>query len=126
MADVTDGLSNTVFIGERTSKLADATWVGVVPFASVWPKPGWPSDPNSGGDLVGCHSGPDVHDHPQVIIHAPNHPFGHTDEMYSEHGDGCNVLLGDGSVRFIKKTIYPWTWVALSTRNQGEIISGDL
>ncbi len=122
VADVTDGLSNTVFLGERTSRLADATWVGVVPFASVPPKPGWPSDPNSGGDLVGCHSGPDVHDHPQVIIHAPNHPFGHTDEMYSDHGRGCNVLFGDGSVRFIKETIYPWTWVGLSTRNNGEAI----
>lgn len=117
VASVTDGLSNTVFIGERTSRLADATWMGVVPFASVWPKPGWPSDPNSGGDLVGCHSDPDVHDHPQVIIHAPNNPFGHTDEMYSDHGDG--------SVRFIKETIYPWTWVGLSTRNQNEVISGD-
>jgi len=125
VARVTDGLSNTIFIGERTSRLADCTWVGVVPFASVWPKPGWPSDPNSGGDLVGAHSGPDVHDHPQVIIHAPNHPFGHTDEMFSDDGDGGNVLMGDGSVRFIKKTIYPWTWVHLSTRDQGEVISGD-
>jgi prepilin-type processing-associated H-X9-DG protein len=124
-AGVTDGLSQTVFVGERTSRLADATWVGVVPFASVPPKPGWPSDPNSGGDLVGCHSGPDVHDHPQVIIHAPNNPFGHTDEMYSDHPGGGNVLFGDGSVRFIRETIYPWTWVALSTRNQGEVVGGD-
>ncbi len=123
VADVTDGLSNSVFLGERTPRLADATWFGVVPFASVPPKPGWPSDPNSGGDLVGAHSGPDVHDHPQVIIHAPNNPFGHTDEMYSDHPGGANVLMGDGSVRFVKETIYPWTWVALSTRNGGEIIS---
>ena len=124
-ADVSDGLSNTVFLGERTSRLTDATWVGVVPFACTPPKPGWPSDANSGGDLVGAHSGPDVHDHPQVIIHAPNNPFGHTDEMYSDHPGGGNVLLGDGSVRFIKETIYPWTWVGLSTRNQGEVIPGD-
>ena len=60
-----------------------------------------------------------------MIIHAPNHPFGHTDEMYSDHPGGGNVLLGDGSVRFIKETIYPWTWVALSTRNGGEVINGD-
>jgi prepilin-type processing-associated H-X9-DG protein len=125
VARVRDGLSNTVFIGERSSKLSDNTWVGVVPYSCVPPKPGWPSDPNSGGDMVGCHSGPDTHDHPQVIIHAPNHPFGHTDEMYSEDGDGGNVLMGDGSVRFIKRSIYPWTWVALSTRDQGEVIGGD-
>ena len=125
VAAVTDGLSNTVFVGERTSSLADATWVGVVPFASVPPKPRWHSDPNSGGDLVGAHSGPDVHDHPQVIIHAPNNPFGHTDEMASDHPGGCNVLLGDGSVRFVRETIYPWTWVGLSTRGGGEVLPGD-
>jgi prepilin-type processing-associated H-X9-DG protein len=45
--------------------------------------------------------------------------------MYSDHVGGCDVLFGDGSVRFIRETIYPWTWVALSTRNQGEPIGGD-
>ena len=124
-ASVIDGLSNTVFIGEKSSVLCDSTWVGVVPFASTPPRPRWPSDPNSGGNLVGAHSGPDIRDHPQVIIHAPNHPFGHTDEMFSEDGDGSNVLMGDGSVRFIKATIHPYTWVALSTRNGGEIVPGD-
>lgn len=124
-ADVLDGLSNTVFVGEKSSRLTDSTWFGVVPSSCTPEKPGWPSDPNSGGNLVGAHSGPDTRDHPQVIIHAPNHPFGHTDEMYGDHPEGCNVLLGDGSVRFIKKTIYPYTWVALSTRDGGEIINGD-
>ena len=125
VAAVPDGLSNTVFVGERSSRLSDNTWVGVVPFSIGAPKPGWPSVPNSGGVLVGAHSGPDVRDHPQVAIHPPNHPFGHTDQMYSEDGDGGHVLLGDGSVRFIKRTIYPWSWVALNTRNGGEVISGD-
>ena len=45
--------------------------------------------------------------------------------MYSDHGGGCNVLFGDGSVRWIKQTIYPYTWVALSTRNGGDIAGGD-
>jgi prepilin-type processing-associated H-X9-DG protein len=85
----------------------------------------WPSENNGAGCLVGAHSGPDTHDHPQVIIHAPNHPFGHTDEMYSQHPGGCNVLFGDGSVRFISQFINPFTWVAMSTRNQGEMVGSD-
>src|SRR5262249_23366870 len=121
-ADVTDGLSQTVFVGEHSSRLSDKTWVGVVPWACTPPKPGWPSDPNSGGCLVGAHSGPDTHDHPNVIIHAPNHPFGHTDEMFAEHPGGANVLFGDGSVRFVSQNINPFSWVGLSTRDGGEVV----
>ncbi len=121
IADVTDGLTNTVFLGEHSSKLSDKTWYGTVPYAATCPKPGWPSDCNSAGCLVGAHSGPDTHDHPQVIIHAPNHPFGHTDEMYSEHVGGAHVMLGDGSVRFVSQYVDAFAWVAASTRNGGEI-----
>ena len=127
-ASVTDGLSNTIFIGEHSSVLSNKTWVGVVPGAVTPPRLDlrpWPSENNSAGCLVGVHSGPDTHDHPQVIIHAPNNPFGHTDQMWGEHGDGCNVLFGDGSVRFISAFIDPFTWVGLSTRNGGEVFNGD-
>ena len=126
--DVTDGLSQTVFIGEHSSYLSNKTWVGVVPHAVTPPRfdmRPWPSENNSAGCLVGVHSGPDTHDHPQVIIHAPNHPFGHTDEMFAEHVAGANVLFGDGSVRFINQYIDPFTWVALSTRNKGDIPASD-
>lgn len=122
-ADVTDGLSNTVFIGEHSSRLSNKTWYGTVPNAATCPKPGWPSECNSAGCLVGAHSGPDTHDHPQVIIHAPNHPFGHTDEMYSEHVGGANILFGDGSVRFISQFIDGFAWVGMSTRNGGEVVN---
>ena len=128
IATVTDGLSNTVFMGENSSILTNKTWVGVVPWSCTPPQvpPVGIGDTNSGGCLVGVHSGPDVHDHPNIIIHAPDNPFGHTDEMYSQHTPpGCNVLFGDGSVRYINQFINPFTWWALSTMNQGEVISGD-
>jgi prepilin-type processing-associated H-X9-DG protein len=43
----------------------------------------------------------------------------------SAHPGGVNVLFGDGSVRFIKDSISPQTWMALGTRNNGEVISSD-
>lgn len=121
-ADVTDGLSNTVFIGEHSSTLSNKTWYGTVPYAATCPKPGWPSDCNSAGCLVGAHSGPDTHDHPQVIIHAPNHPFGHTDQMYSDHVGGAHVLFGDGSVRFVSQFVDGFLWVGATTRNGREVL----
>lgn len=122
VADVTDGTSNTVFLGEHSSILSNKTWYGTVPYAATCPKPGWPSDCNSAGCLLGVHSGPDTHDHPQVVIHAPNHPFGHTDEMLSEHVGGAHVMMGDGSVRFISQFVDAFAWVALNTRANGEVI----
>jgi prepilin-type N-terminal cleavage/methylation domain-containing protein len=123
-SDVTDGLSQTVFAGEADPILTDKTWVGVVPWCLTPPQvpPIGIGDTNSGGCIVGVHSGPDVHDHPNIIIHPPDDPFGHTDEMYSEHAGqtGGNVLFGDGGVRFISAFCDQNTWWYLSTMNQGD------
>jgi prepilin-type N-terminal cleavage/methylation domain-containing protein/prepilin-type processing-associated H-X9-DG protein len=43
----------------------------------------------------------------------------------SYHPGGVNVLLGDGSVRFIKSTIAGNTWRALGTVAGGEVVSAD-
>jgi prepilin-type processing-associated H-X9-DG protein len=42
--------------------------------------------------------------------------------MYAEHPGGCNVLLGDGSVRFVAETINQLTWAALASAAKGEVI----
>ena len=52
-------------------------------------------------------------DHAQITNATSNHP------------GGANVLLGDGSVRFIKSTIAINTWWSLGTRANGEIVSAD-
>ena len=41
----------------------------------------------------------------------------------SNHTNGLNFLLADGSVRFVSYTISLATWRALGTRNGGEVIS---
>jgi prepilin-type processing-associated H-X9-DG protein len=43
----------------------------------------------------------------------------------SNHPGGANVMLGDGSVRFIKSSIAIQTWWGLGTRAGGEVIGSD-
>jgi prepilin-type N-terminal cleavage/methylation domain-containing protein/prepilin-type processing-associated H-X9-DG protein len=43
----------------------------------------------------------------------------------SYHPGGVNVLLSDGSVRFVKDSVSPPTWWALGTKAGGELVSSD-
>lgn len=120
MADVTDGLSSTVFLGEHTT-ISDKTWVGVVPGAEVCP-----NDPNrypftdcdAAATLVLCHSGPAPSE--PGVVHPPSFPTCHVCQMYAPW-QGGNVLLGDGSVRFVATSINLNTWAALSSMNLGDL-----
>jgi prepilin-type processing-associated H-X9-DG protein len=42
----------------------------------------------------------------------------------SNHFGGANVLLCDGSVRFVHESISLSTWQGLATRNGGEPVTG--
>jgi prepilin-type N-terminal cleavage/methylation domain-containing protein/prepilin-type processing-associated H-X9-DG protein len=130
-ADVTDGLSNTVFLGEHSSILSSKTWVGVVPGATVCA-----NDPtrfpitqcDRAATLVNVHAGPATAEIDPITgfapIHPPNSPLCHVCQMYAEHTSGSNVLLGDGSVRFISQFIHQPTWAALASISKGEV-AGD-
>ncbi len=131
-AGVTDGLSNTVIAGEKTPFLADASWVGIIPGYRHFAYNAFASAGTGGAGvnydyacaILSVHSGPSLYEGP-VVIHPPNSPLGHTDEMYSLHPGGGNVLLGDGSVRFVKQSINLLSWQSLSSRANGEVISAD-
>ena len=43
----------------------------------------------------------------------------------SNHAGGCNVLMADGHVFFVKSSINQYTWWSLGTRANGEVISSD-
>ena len=126
LAEVRDGTTHSIFLGEHSSKLSDKTWVGVVPGAKVHPRF---SSPENGFDgaatLVLFHMGPsggelDITGYP--IIHPVNFPTYHVGQMYSEHPQGGNVCMGDGSVQFISETVDPIIWAELSSINEGEVV----
>ncbi len=56
---------------------------------------------------------------------TPNSPKAQADDFYSLHPGGANFLVGDGSVRFVKQTITPQVYSALSTRAGSEVIAAD-
>lgn len=125
VSSVSDGLSNTIFIGEHTT-ISDKTWVGVPPGAEVCP-----NDPHlfpftecdAGATLVLCHSGPAASE--PGVVHPPSFPTCHVCQMYAPwSGGGGQVLFGDGHVRFIPTSIHPDLWAALSSMNMRDLTDG--
>ena len=85
MADILDGTSNTLVGGERSSKWAPSTWVGMV----------------TGGDHAPARI-------TGIGLFPPNseqEEEHYTHNFSSYHPTGTNFVLGDGSVRLISETI---------------------
>jgi len=115
IAEVTDGLSNTLFVGERSSKSAKHA-TGTLPGVCTWvgALPGGDLDGESVALFVLGHTGE------PGDAHKPNSPTPHAEDFTSRHSGGVNFLFGDGSVRFITDSIDDDTWVRLGTRAGGE------
>jgi prepilin-type N-terminal cleavage/methylation domain-containing protein/prepilin-type processing-associated H-X9-DG protein len=120
ISEVTDGLSNTLFVGERSSKSAKQA-IGMLPGVCTWvgALPGGDLDGESPALYILGHTG-DITD-----PHKPNTPqpdgFYHAEDFTSKHSGGVNFLFGDGSVRFITDSINGQTWAKLGTRAGGEV-----
>jgi len=100
-AEVLDGLSNTLFVGERSSVYGYSTWVGVVP---------------EGEETMERILG--------IADHPPNTVGIHFDDFSSQHPSGANFLFGDGSVRLLGKHLHVEVYYALATQAGGEVIEG--
>ena len=111
VADVSDGLSNTFFVGERSTTMSLSTWVGAVP-NSLDPSIRSPGDFSGASGFVLGHCG----------AHLPNDGIvTDADAMSSGHTSGVQFLLGDGSVRQINNAISQSVYDALATRAGGEV-----
>jgi prepilin-type N-terminal cleavage/methylation domain-containing protein/prepilin-type processing-associated H-X9-DG protein len=121
--DITDGSSTTLMAGERSRNVAEATWVGAVPFAQACNNPGWRfQDCETSNVLILAHTGPSPD---EDWVDLPNNKLAGVDDYWSLHPGGCNFLFCDGSVRFVKETINANVFSYLATRAGGEVVSAD-
>jgi type II secretory pathway pseudopilin PulG len=132
---VTDGLSNTIFVGERSANHAPSTWTGAVtggrcpawmatqPFTTPYMSP-------AQAPIGANGSAYDNADFNEALVlghgnatHLPSadNPLFDPDTFYSMHaGPGANFLFGDGSVHFLTSSINPLTYQYLCTIAGGE------
>jgi len=117
--DISDGLSNTLFIGERCTNMSNTTWVGAVAGAIV-PDLRYGDLASQLGNAEGDAALVLAHG---STTHLPNNPLVFdADATASFHVAGVNFLMGDGSVQSISNTIDPNIYQALCTRNGSEIV----
>jgi prepilin-type N-terminal cleavage/methylation domain-containing protein/prepilin-type processing-associated H-X9-DG protein len=118
LAEVVDGLSNTILIGELAGR-PDSYSKGepVVPYPLTLL-------PNSTG---AGHPAWAISDHFVWLVGSSKQSINDNNStgIYSFHPGGANVAMGDGSARFIRETTSPPVLKALRTRAGGEPVPGD-
>ncbi|QEL15155.1 DUF1559 family PulG-like putative transporter [Limnoglobus roseus] len=96
--DITNGLSNTLLVGERSFRTGESTWVGAVAGAGHFPPAGSGFAPelrDSANFVLGTAGGmTDGATKPKQANH-----------FSSNHRDGVNFAMCDGSVRTLNKSI---------------------
>ncbi|MDP6446258.1 MAG: DUF1559 domain-containing protein [Pirellulaceae bacterium] len=100
LSSIADGMSQTLFVGERSMRTAPAVWLGV---------------PAGGQNAIALAVG--------STRTPPNDPGKPPDGFSSVHPYGVNFVIGDGAVRFILDDVEPTVYKALSTRDGAEPIS---
>ncbi len=119
IAEILDGTSHTLAVGEKSQNLARATWAGAVTHAAV-PitelQGEYGLSPEGGDALVVSHSGE---------LDGPCSKPAHADQFWSRHPGGAMFAFADGSVRFVKEKRPLSLFQAMATRAGGEVISAD-
>jgi prepilin-type processing-associated H-X9-DG protein len=128
IAKITDGTSNTVAMSERTYNVADGScpawgfrgWVMITDIA-------WPNDIDGGsgpGDYGSNLNDWRIPSSWSSWTSAKTTPGTLADWFYtgSLHPGGCNMLFGDGAVRFINQTTKFNVLLAFATIDLGELV----
>jgi type II secretory pathway pseudopilin PulG len=119
VADITDGTSNTIAVGERAALFARTPWVGAVSFGTTRITPGAPTS-----NLAAVDEAPTqvlVH----IAVHTVNDPNADPEDFFSPHTAVGMFLFADGSVRPLHARVQLSVLQALATRNGGETVGAN-
>jgi prepilin-type processing-associated H-X9-DG protein len=118
IADIPDGTSNTIAVGERGAFFAQAAWAGALTGGTTRVRPGAPTQSTAVEDAPTqplAHTG----------SHTLNDPNADPDDFFTPHVGVGMFLFADGSVRPVRAEIDLGLLQALSTRAGGEVTSGE-
>jgi prepilin-type processing-associated H-X9-DG protein len=118
-ADVIDGTSNTIAIGERGSFFTQTPWAGAVSFGTTRITAGAPT--NNANAVEDAPTQVLVH----VAVHTINDPNADPEDFFSPHTGVAMFAFADGSVRAVRGGIKLSVLQALATRNGNERLSTD-
>jgi prepilin-type N-terminal cleavage/methylation domain-containing protein len=112
MTDVSDGLSNTLMVGEKQvlPKRLGSTGGD----NEAWNNSGWDQDHVRFGQAV-----------PQPDYLHPDSNSYWSVRFGSSHTGGFNGVMGDGSVRFIRYSVDSANWLRVCLINDGQVINAD-
>jgi prepilin-type N-terminal cleavage/methylation domain-containing protein len=134
MSAIVDGLSNTIVIGEGagrptmyvSGKRVNNPRVGNIAFGTRVTADGWGWADINGGFSVDGSNAAGLQNNTSssgntTIVGSCFMNCTNDSEFYAFHGSGAHFVLGDGSVQFIAQSIAGPAFVALCTRDQGDI-----